>query len=98
MPLPSSRRRGGLAKVGPSLLGQGRQVLRALRDNVSIGLLCLVLAVAVWVVFTAEQNVPFTAVFAGSIEVEPVNSPPDLQVSSNPQPVQVRLSAPQDVW
>lgn len=88
----------------PSLREVWRTALRAaagalgsLRQNLTIGLLAVGLAVALWVFITDQENPTTTVDVAPPVEVSAVNVAEGLAVLGAPPPVDVRASAPRDV-
>lgn len=71
-----------------------QQSVLSLRYNWGLGLLSLALAVSLWVFVTERENPTRTETVPGTIEVEAVNVPPELAVTSiTPGSVRVRVSA-----
>jgi len=69
------------------------------RGNLSLGLLSLALAVAVWFFVSDADNAPRTDFVTGVVRVEAVNVPREQAVLRIAEPqINVRVSADEDVW
>ena len=67
------------------------------RQTYSLGLLSLGLAVVIWFVVTDAQTPTRTEVFSSSIPVQALNLPPGLATTGAIAPVNVRITADEDV-
>lgn len=61
-------------------------------------LLAVALALALWVVVQNEQNPERTGVPGFDVPVDVINTPPGLVATGLPQPIQLRVRAPADVY
>lgn len=77
------------------LLRRGRT---AVRRSPGLALLSALLSVSLWVSVTEEQNPTLVETFPVPIGVEAVNVGPGIAVANSIEPVQVRISAPEDRW
>lgn len=69
-----------------------------LREHFNLALLAFVLSASLWVFITNEQNPPRTGTFPQRVPVHPVNVPHDLAVLGDIEPLEVRITAPVDLW
>jgi YbbR domain-containing protein len=79
-------------------LGFLRSAAESVRENVGLAVISLALSVALWVYVSNEANPPRTDIFPSTLPVTLRNVPAVIQVMSPPGTVQVRVSAPLDVW
>ena len=70
----------------------------ALVRNMGIAVLAVALSAALWFIITAEQNPPRTELFEEPIPVRIVNVPLGYDIFGRVDPIQVRVTAPADVW
>jgi YbbR domain-containing protein len=71
----------------------------SLRENWGVGMLSVVLAVALWVFVTDQDNPDVTGTVPGTITVTAVNVPGDQAVFSlSPASIRVRVEAPESVF
>lgn len=74
------------------------QAIESVLNNKSLAALSLVMAVALWVYVTDQQNPTVTDFLPTPLAVEPVEIPQGLAVANVPETVSVRVSAPSDLW
>src|SRR3990172_9030875 len=63
-----------------------------------LALFSLAAAFALWIAVTETQNPSRTGIFPGAIPVEAVNLPKGMAISTALDPVNLRISAPRDLW
>lgn len=74
------------------------EAVNSVRNNKSLALLSLVLALGLWVYVTDEENPTVTDLLPMPMTVEPINVPAGLAVANVLETVSVRISAPDDLW
>lgn len=72
-------------------------VVASVRDNLTLGLLAVGVAVAFWIYVTDQENPTVTVEVTPAVRVRAVNVPEGLAVLGLSEPVSVRASAPEDV-
>ena len=79
--------------------GASLQFVGSFRENWSVGVLSIALAVALWIFVTDKENPDVSGTVPGTITVDAVNVPSDLAVFSlSPDAVRVRVEAPESVF
>ncbi|MBI4302057.1 MAG: hypothetical protein HY664_05585 [Chloroflexi bacterium] len=68
------------------------------RNNLTLGLLALGLATALWATITNVENPLRTDTFTTDIPVGVINPPTNLDVAEEIKPVRLRITAPSDLW
>ncbi len=88
-----------LERLGRAVLTVIREGFDVVRNTISLGILSIALAIAIWFFVIDVENETRRDFFPGVIAVEAVNVPQGLAVSSISEPfVRVRISADKDVW
>ncbi len=85
---------GGALRFGAALL---RAAAASVRDNLTIALLAIGMAVALWVFVTDEENPAITVEVTPAVQVSAVNVPDGAAVLGLSTPVGVIASAPRDI-
>ena len=87
--------RSGRLELGRDLWRRART---AVWSSPGLALLSALLAVALWVTVTEEQNPTLIETFPVPLRVEAVNVGPGIAVANTIESVEVRLAAPEDRW
>jgi YbbR domain-containing protein len=75
-----------------------RRMAESMRENIALLATSLLLSIILWAYVTNEANPPRTDIFPSPIAVAVRGQPPGTQLMNEPANVQVRVSAPADVW
>ena len=87
--------RSGRLELGRDLWRRARA---AVWSSPGLALLSALLAVALWVTVTEEQNPTLIETFPVPLRVEAVNVGPGIAVANTIESVEVRIAAPEDRW